>query len=108
MDCSLPVASIWPKDSPGKNCGVSCHALPLGDLHNAEIEPASLNSPALADGFFTSSTPAEPLPEQQDLIKLNENLQITDKKTQKSKNLTILTWISNSRSNCQRFGSEKI
>ena len=39
---------------------------------------------------------------------MNENLQITDKKTQKSKNLTILTWISNSRSNCQRFGSETI
>ena len=30
--------------------------LPLGDLSNPGIEPASFTSPALAGGFFTTST----------------------------------------------------
>ena len=54
MDCSLP--------------GFSVHGilqarilewvafLPPGELPNPGIEPASLTSPALADGFFTTST----------------------------------------------------
>ena len=32
---------------------------PPGDLPNPKIEPASLVSPALAGGFFTSSAPWE-------------------------------------------------
>ena len=32
---------------------------PLGDLPNPGIEPASLMSPALADGFFTTSATTE-------------------------------------------------
>ena len=54
MDCSLP--------------GFSVHGilqarilewvafLPPGELPNPGIEPASLTSPALADGFLTTST----------------------------------------------------
>ena len=34
-------------DSAGKNTGMSCHALPPGDLRNQGIEPMSLKSPAL-------------------------------------------------------------
>ena len=42
-------------DSPGKNTGVgSCP--PPGDLPDQGIKPTSLMSPALADGFFTTST----------------------------------------------------
>ena len=37
---------------------------PPGDIHNAEIKPASLNSPALADELFNIITPGKPLPEQ--------------------------------------------
>ena len=31
-----------------------------GDLLNPRIEPASLGSPALADGFFTTEPPEKP------------------------------------------------
>ena len=41
-------------DSPGKNTGVSCHALPQGIYSG--IEPVYLMSLALAGGFFTTST----------------------------------------------------
>ena len=51
MDCSPPGSSIL-GDSPDKNTGVGCH--PPGDLRDPGIEPTSLMSPALADGFFTS------------------------------------------------------
>ena len=52
MDCSPPGSSVW--DSPGKNwSGLPCP--PPGDLPDPEIEPASLTSPALAGGFFTTS-----------------------------------------------------
>ena len=34
---------------------------PPGDLPNPEIEPESLSSPALAGGFFTTSTTWKPL-----------------------------------------------
>ena len=39
----------------GKNTGVGCHAL-LRGISNPGIEPEFLISPALADGFFTTST----------------------------------------------------
>ena len=32
----------------------------LGDLRNPGIEPGSLTSPALADGFFTTEPPGKP------------------------------------------------
>ena len=51
MDCSPPGSSIL-GDSRDKNTGVGCH--PPGDLPDPGIEPTSLMSPALADGFFTS------------------------------------------------------
>ena len=60
-------ATLWtarllcPWDSPGKNTGVGYHALPPGDLSDPGIEPASLASSALADGFFTTSTTWEAL-----------------------------------------------
>ena len=54
MDCSPPGSSPW--DSPGKTTGVGCHALLQGIfLTDPGIEPTSLMSPALADGFFTTS-----------------------------------------------------
>ena len=45
---------LCPLDNPGKNTGVSCHALPQGDLPNPGIKPMSLISPALANLFFTT------------------------------------------------------
>ena len=69
---SLPGSSVH-GDSPGKNTGVSCHALlqgifptqesfpSPGDLTNPRIEPESLVSPALAGGFFTTSATWEAL-----------------------------------------------
>ena len=53
MDYSLPGSSVH-GDSPGKNTGVSCHAL-LQDLLNSGIKPVSLVSPELAGGLFTTS-----------------------------------------------------
>jgi len=46
--------SSW--DSPDKNSGVGCHALLQGIFLTQGFEPASLMSPALACGFFTTST----------------------------------------------------
>ena len=54
MDCGPPGSSVN-GDSPGKNTGVGCHAPLQGNLHNPGIKPASLVSPALAGGFFTTS-----------------------------------------------------
>ena len=53
MDYTLPGSSVH-GDSPGKNTGVSCHAL-LQDLLNSGIKPVSLVSPELAGGLFTTS-----------------------------------------------------
>ena len=41
---------------PGKDTGVGCHLLLLGDLLDPGIEPVS---PALADGFFTNEPPGK-------------------------------------------------
>ena len=54
MDCS-PSDSSAQRDSPGKNIGVGCHFLLQGSLPDPGIKPASLASPALAGGFFTTS-----------------------------------------------------
>ena len=40
MDCSPPGSSVL-GDSPGKNTGVSCHALLQGNLRSPGIEPGS-------------------------------------------------------------------
>ena len=53
MDCSLPGSSVH-ADTPGKNTGVSCHALLQGNLPNPGIEEA--RSPTLR----ADSLPAEP------------------------------------------------
>ena len=54
-----PYGLLCPWDSPGKNTGVGCHALFLGNLPNPGVKPASLTSLELAGGFFTSSVPWE-------------------------------------------------
>ena len=54
---------LCPWDSPGKNTGVDCHFLLLGDLPDAGIEPVSLMSSALAGRFFTTSATWEATPE---------------------------------------------
>ena len=51
MDCSPPGTCPW--NSPDKNTGVGCQAVPSGDLSNPGIEP---RSPALQ----ADSLPAEP------------------------------------------------
>ena len=66
---SLWPHGLWPArllclwDSPGKNTGVGCHALLQGIFLNPGIEPVSLISSTLADGFFTTGITWEaPLP----------------------------------------------
>ena len=46
---------LCPWSFPGKNTGVSLPRPSPGDLPDPGIEPASLTSPVLAGGFFTSS-----------------------------------------------------
>ena len=41
---------------PGKNTGVGCHALLLGNLPHPGIKATSPASPDLADGFFTTES----------------------------------------------------
>ena len=54
MECSPPGSSVH-GDSPGENTGVGCHALLQGIFSTPGIEPMSVLSPVLSDGFFTTS-----------------------------------------------------
>ena len=65
---SCPATVCYPLDHnpPGSSAhgilwGVGCHTL-HHDLPNLEMGPASLNSPALADRFFTTSVTWEGKP----------------------------------------------
>ena len=53
MDCSLPGSSVHGIPRPEYWLGLPCP--PPGDLPDPGIEAASLMSPALAGGFFTTS-----------------------------------------------------
>ena len=59
MNCSLPDSSVH-GIFPGKNTKVVSISY-SGDLPNPGMEPASLASPALAGGFFTTVPPGKPL-----------------------------------------------
>ena len=54
MDCNPPGSSVV--NFLGRNTGAGWHFLLQGDLPDSGMEPESLASPALADGFFTTST----------------------------------------------------
>ena len=54
-----PIRFLCPWDSPGKNTGVGCHAILWGIFLTWGLKPPSLLSPALAGGFFTTSTTQE-------------------------------------------------
>ena len=57
VDFSLTVSSVqW--DSPGKNTGVDCCALPLG-IFPTQRSNLCLTFPALAGRFFSTSAPWE-------------------------------------------------
>ena len=45
---------------PGRNMGVGCHFLLQGIFPHLGIEPASLVSPGLADGYLISTPPGKP------------------------------------------------
>ena len=51
--------------------GVSC--LPPGYLPNLGIKPVSLTSPALADGFFTTSATWEAPNKRKEVLKTQKN-----------------------------------
>ena len=57
MDCSPPGSSVHGILQARYWSGLPCP--PLGDLPDPGIEPASLVSPALASGFFTTSATRE-------------------------------------------------
>ena len=59
MDCSLPGSSVHGIFQAEYWSGLPCP--PPGDLPNPGIEPTSRMSPALAEGFFTSSATWEAL-----------------------------------------------
>ena len=59
MDCSPP-RLLCPWDFPGKNTGVCCHFFLQGIFPG--LESLSLRSPALAGGFFSTTTIWETLP----------------------------------------------
>ena len=50
-----PTWLLYPRDSPGRNAGVGCHALLQRIFPDPGIKPVSLTSPALAGEFFTTS-----------------------------------------------------
>ena len=52
MDCSLPGCCPW--DSPGKNTGGGCPALPQGSFLTQGSNTSLILSPALAGRFFTT------------------------------------------------------
>ena len=54
-----PTKFLCPWNFSGENTGLPCP--PPGDLPNPGTEPTSLMSPALADGFFTTSATWEAL-----------------------------------------------
>ena len=56
MDCSPPGSSVH-GDSPGKNTGVGCYALPPGDLPNPGTDS---RSPTLKADSLLSEPPGEP------------------------------------------------
>ena len=58
MDGSLPSSSIYGISRQEYWSGLPF--LPPGDLPDPGIEPASLASPALAGGFFTTVPPGKP------------------------------------------------
>ena len=60
MDCSPPGSCVHGISRQEYWNGLPCS--PPGDLPNAGIEPASLTFPALAEGFFTTSTTSEAQP----------------------------------------------
>ena len=51
-----PTRLLCPWDSPGKNPEVDCHVFLQGIFPTPGIKPASLMSPALTGGFFTTRT----------------------------------------------------
>ena len=55
MDCSPPGFSVH-GDSPGKNTGADCHALLQGIFLAWGLNLCLLHLPAVAGGFFTTST----------------------------------------------------
>jgi len=56
MDCNPP-GSLVHGDSPGKNIGVGCYALLLGDLPDSGIKP---RSPALQADSLPSEAAGKP------------------------------------------------
>ena len=56
VNCSLPGSSVL-RIFQARDTGVGCRFPAPGDLPDLGIEPTSLASPALADGFFTTEPP---------------------------------------------------
>ena len=56
MDCLSPARRLCSWDFPGKEYWSGLPCLPPGDLPDPGLKPAPLRSPALASGFFTTST----------------------------------------------------
>ena len=74
---SSQLGSACPWNSPGRNTGVGCQALLQGIFPTQGIESPSLTSPALAGGFFTTSTTGE----------VQNNQHTSKKQKQKNPNL---------------------
>ena len=55
-----PTSLLCPRDSSDQSVGAGCHFLLQGTLPDPGMEIASLTSPALTDGFFTTLPPEKP------------------------------------------------
>ena len=54
-----PARLLYPRDFPGKNTGVACHALLQRIFLTQWSNPHHFTSPVLAGGFFTTSSKME-------------------------------------------------
>ena len=91
-ECMWPTRLLRPWGSPAKNTGVGCHLLCQGELPNPGIEPLSLMSPALADGFFTTSTTWEDPCNMNNTASCQKSVFITQLFTEADRRPSSLPW----------------
>ena len=95
MNCS-PLGSSVHGILQARILGVLLRPLP-GDLPNSGIEPVTLKSPALADGFFSTSTTGKP---NQSLSPVNSNSLLWWFENRSPKSLTFFLLRGESMSLC--------
>ena len=78
-----PARLLCPWNFPGKNIGAGCCSLLQGNPPDPGIKPVFLMSPALASGFFTTSTTCKALQHYMCVLTENIPLHVVVKKASK-------------------------